>query len=662
MKKWFLYVLIVTGAFANAQSPSFDVYQDSIDHWVDARNYERALRFINKQHPKKKVVSDWLATQKARIFVKSKIKMDSIPTICQKIIGENISEKDSINIYILAKNYEILGHYYYRIRERQQAIQQLKFSALLFDNIDSYESSLYCSNMVGTIYYLDKNYKPALETFYKCLDYFDMHPEMDTNAYIDLKIDVGLVFQALEQYEKSNREYKEALDLIEGESPLQKGNLYNNLGLNYTNLGKKDLALYYLNKSSVEYKKIDHPYISRVYNNIGILHHDYFNDPKTAIEYYNKSLELKGDQPSISIADTKLNIGAALISSDQPNLALKNIKEALAIYREFEFIEGILNSYDLLVSNYQEIGDYKSAFEAQKTITELTDSLTKFQTNLEINSIITSYELKNSEFLREKEEVENEILESYTAQSRVISFSIIGFLIGLSVLFFFLYRNSNQKQKTSLQLAKKDKELSVISSLVKGQENERNRIARELHDSLGNTLAILKNKAQLLRAQDPEILNLVKLAAEEVRTISHDLMPESLLRFGLYDALEDLKKLWELNENIIIDLNVPAEINDHFSDEQTQTIYRILQETIKNAVQHGKATFMVIQFNFEDGDSLNIMIEDNGIGFDPKKRKDGIGLKNIENRVHFLRGFINIESSNNGTQIKISIPVDYTKT
>jgi signal transduction histidine kinase len=202
----------------------------------------------------------------------------------------------------------------------------------------------------------------------------------------------------------------------------------------------------------------------------------------------------------------------------------------------------------------------------------------------------------------------------------------------------------------------------VISSLVKGQENERNRIARELHDSLGNTLAILKNKAQLLRAQDPEILNLVKLAAEEVRTISHDLMPESLLRFGLYDALEDLKKLWELNENIIIDLNVPAEINDHFSDEQTQTIYRILQETIKNAVQHGKATFMVIQFNFEDGDSLNIMIEDNGIGFDPKKRKDGIGLKNIENRVHFLRGFINIESSNNGTQIKISIPVDYTKT
>ncbi|GAB5555970.1 MAG: sensor histidine kinase [Schleiferiaceae bacterium] len=662
MKKWFLYVLIVCGAFANAQSPTFDVYQDSIDHWVDARNYERALRYINKQHPKKKVVSDWLATQKARIFVKSKIKMDSIPTICQKIIGENISEKDSINIYILAKNYEILGHYYYRIRERQQAIQQLKFSALLFDNIDSYESSLYCSNMVGTIYYLDKNYKPALETFYKCLDYFDMHPEMDTNAYIDLKIDVGLVFQALEQYEKSNREYKEALDLIEGESPLQKGNLYNNLGLNYTNLGKKDLALYYLNKSSVEYKKIDHPYISRVYNNIGILHHDYFNDPKTAIEYYNKSLELKGDQPSISIADTKLNIGAALISSDQPNLALKNIKEALAIYREFEFIEGILNSYDLLVSNYQEIGDYKSAFEAQKTITELTDSLTKFQTNLEINSIITSYELKNSEFLREKEEVENEILESYTAQSRVISFSIIGFLIGLSVLFFFLYRNSNQKQKTSLQLAKKDKELSVISSLVKGQENERNRIARELHDSLGNTLAILKNKAQLLRAQDPEILNLVKLAAEEVRTISHDLMPESLLRFGLYDALEDLKKLWELNENIIIDLNVPAEINDHFSDEQTQTIYRILQETIKNAVQHGKATFMVIQFNFEDGDSLNIMIEDNGIGFDPKKRKDGIGLKNIENRVHFLRGFINIESSNNGTQIKISIPVDYAKT
>lgn len=658
MKRWIFIVCFLSVFSSQGQDPTFAEHSDSIDYWVDSRDYQRALKYINNQHPSKKIVSDWLATQKARIFVKGKINLDSIPTICQRIIGENISEKDSLNIYLLAKNYEILGHYYYRMRDRQQAIQQLKFSSLLFDNIQSFESSLYCSNMVGTIYYLDKNYKPALETFYKCLDYFALHPEIDTSAYIDLRIDVGLVFQALEQYEKSNLEYKKALDLIKGESPVQKGNIYNNLGLNYTNLGKKDLALYYLNKSSKEYNKVNHPYISKVYNNIGILHHDFFEDPEKAIEYFEKSLALKGDKPSVSIADTKLNIGAALVSLGRNKEAIQNIKEALAINKQFENIEGILNAYNLLVSTYQDIGEYELALENQKTITTLTDSLNQYQTNLEINSIITSYELKNSEFLREKEEVENEILESYTAQSRVISFSIIGFLVGLSVLFFFLYRNSTQKQKASLQLAKKDKELSVISSLVKGQENERNRIARELHDSLGNTLAILKNKAQLLRAQDPEILNLVKLAAEEVRTISHDLMPESLLRFGLYDALEDLKKLWELNENIIIDLNVPTEINDYFADEETQTIYRIIQETIKNAVQHGKATFMVIQFNFEDDQSLQIMIEDNGIGFDTHSTNEGIGLKNIENRVHFLRGFINIESSNNGTQIKISIPIE----
>ena len=653
-----VFLWVFCGLSAQGQNDGSQ-YLDSIDYWVANKQYREAIKYINRQMPSSALEVNRLATQKARVFIKSKINIDSIPIICQRIIGENIAAKDSMNLYLLAKNYEILGHYYYKKRERQQAIQQLKFSALLLDNIKSYEASIYCSNMVGTIYYLDKNYKLALENFYSCLDYFQIHPSIDSSIYIDLKIDVGLVFQALEHFEKSNVEYKTALDLIQGESPTQKGNLYNNLGLNYTRLGKQDLALYYFNKSSVEYKKINHSYISKVYNNIGVLYHDFYKDHATATEYFNKSLALKGDRPSISVADTKLNIGVALASSNKPKQALASIKEALEIYKSFEYIEGTLNAYSLLVSTYQSLGDFQKALENQKTISALTDSLTKYQTNLEINSIITSYELKNSEFLREKEAVRKDILESNSKRSQVIALSLIGFLVGLSILFFFMYRNTKQKQKVSLQLAKKDKELSIISSLIKGQENERNRIARELHDSLGNTLAILKNKAQLLRAQDPEVIKLVKLAAEEVRTISHDLMSESLLRFGLYDALEDLKKLWEINENIIIDLNVPSEINDRFSDEATQTIYRIIQETIKNTVQHGKATFMVIQFNFENHDrSLSISLEDNGIGFDTTAKAKGIGLKNIENRVHFLRGFINIDSSNNGTQIKISIPVE----
>ncbi len=651
-------VILFTLAFTMVILPAkaeITPLQDSIDFYVGQREPDKALAFI-----KKNMSSDnraFLNTQKARIFIKFRQNIDSIPSLCLNNIGDNINTSDSAIQGYMAKNYEILGHYYYYKKDLIKAIQQLKFAANMYNNVGLYEESMYCRNTAGTIFYLDKDYKNALETFLSCQDYFYTHP-IDTINLIDLKIDIGLVYQALSQFETSNVEYKNALELTDSVHVEQRGNIYNNLGLNYFELGKKDLSLFYYKKALAEYKTIDHSNVSKVYNNLGILYNFQFKDYEKALYYLNKSLELKKENPNISYADTKTNIASALIAKGNFNEALPVLMEALSIYESADFVKGKLNVYDLMVSDYSLSKNYKEAFKYQKLITDLKDSISTYKTNQEISSIISTYEKKESEREQERKLREIQYQETFNNQSRIITFSVMIFFVGATIFFYYLYRQTKNKQKSSMQLARKDKELSIVSSLVKGQENERNRIARELHDSLGNTLAILKNKAQLLKAQDPDVLNLVKMAAEEVRTISHDLMPESLLRFGLYDALEDLKKLWEYNGNVVLDLNVPQDINDYFTGEETQTVYRIIQESIKNGIQHGKANYMVIQFCLENKGMMSIVIEDNGVGFDTSKPKNGIGLKNIENRVLFLQGFINIESTKNGTKLSISIPIE----
>lgn len=653
-KVFFIISLLFTCIILPAKAQTKPL-QDSIDAYLDLREPNKALKFIQANMSAKKRV--FLNTQKARIFLKFKKNVDSVPSICLNNIGENNNNTNSSVQGYIAKNYEILGHYYYYKKDFVRSIQQLNFASNLYDNLGKHEESLYCKNTAGTIFYLNKDYKNALETFLSCEEYFYKNP-IDTINLIDLKIDIGLVYHALNQYEKSNVEHKSALDLTTKSQNLQKGDIYNNLGLNYFELGKRDLSLSCYQKALVEYQAINHKNVSKVYNNLGLLYSFHFKNYEKALFYFNKSLEQKSKSPTISYANTKTNIASALIDKGNIEEAIPVLKEALSIYDAYDHVKGKLNVYNLLVSDYSLSKNYKEAFHYQKIITDLKDSINSFNTNQEIGSIISTYERKENEREVERKLKESEYQETFNNQSRIITFSVMLFFVGATIFFYYLYRQTKNKQKASLQLARKDKELSIVSSLVKGQESERNRIARELHDSLGNTLAILKNKAQILKAQDPDLLGLVKIAAEEVRTISHDLMPESLLRFGLFDALEDLKKLWEYNGKVVVDLNVPADINDYFSPEETQTVYRIIQEAIKNAIQHGKSNYMVIQFLIENKQRISIVIEDNGVGFDTSKPNNGIGLKNIENRVLFLQGFINIESTKNGTKLSISIPIE----
>jgi signal transduction histidine kinase len=212
---------------------------------------------------------------------------------------------------------------------------------------------------------------------------------------------------------------------------------------------------------------------------------------------------------------------------------------------------------------------------------------------------------------------------------------------------------------------KKEKQIQIEFSgqLIQSQEDERKRIASELHDSLGQDLLVIKNLALLNKNKDDqfeEISKTASVALDEVRRISYNLHPYQLDRLGLTKAIKSMFVNIENATKIKFDLNID-DIDGLVSKEKEISIFRIIQECVNNILKHsgaGAATVTVQQIE----NQIRIEIADNGKGFDfesAKEQSKGLGLKNLINRVSLLNGEIDYHSTSEfATFIKIQIPVN----
>ena len=220
-------------------------------------------------------------------------------------------------------------------------------------------------------------------------------------------------------------------------------------------------------------------------------------------------------------------------------------------------------------------------------------------------------------------------------------------------------------------MIEKERETQILRAMVSGEEQERRRIARDLHDGLGANLATVKMRINAVRNSIPRIQEqesynkaeeLVDEACENIREISHNMMPGSLNRYGLEVALQDMcEAIQDSNE---IDLAFIPFGLDKIVDEAVEiNIYRIVQELLKNIVKHADAKEGIVQLTLEDN-KLHIVVEDDGKGFDMESTNvfEGIGMGSIQSRVIYLDGKMDIESSpGKGTTFNIEIPIQTGK-
>ena len=323
---------------------------------------------------------------------------------------------------------------------------------------------------------------------------------------------------------------------------------------------------------------------------------------------------------------------------------------------------------------YAGLGNTALAYQWQKRYSLLSDSI---HTN-SLKSEITALEMKfrNAEHQQKIAALEaasrQAALSGRNTRLTVWLLAAASVLLLAAIVFTVFYSRNNRKlaeqkeinYRQQLKEMEQQQQLATSHAMIEGEERERSRVARDLHDGLGGMLAGVKIKLSGMAAgvngHTPHasldgVISQLDSSVRELRRIARNMMPENLLKFGLETALRDLSESMSTADTDIhfqafgIEKNIPV---------STQvTIYRIVQEALSNAIRHAAASEVVLQCS-QNGDAFFVTVEDNGKGFDTAAQYAGAGLSNIRNRVNYLQGKLDITSSpGDGTTINIELTI-----
>ncbi|MGB7393469.1 MAG: sensor histidine kinase, partial [Pricia sp.] len=257
---------------------------------------------------------------------------------------------------------------------------------------------------------------------------------------------------------------------------------------------------------------------------------------------------------------------------------------------------------------------------------------------------------------------------------------LMGLLIGTLAFLLFIgylfYRNKLRKarkkervQEAEVQLLKQEQQNQIFSAMIEGQEKESKRLAIDLHDGLGGRLSGISLNLSKLDKDEPKkypkqqlqkVMKDLDDSLSELRSIARNMMPETLVKFGLEAALKDYCSSMNGSDTKVtlqfygsdrgIDLN------------QQVTMYRVIHELINNAIKHAKASEVLVQY-MREGNQVDITVEDNGVGFKNEAIEDkspGMGLSNLRTRVAYLKGDLDFQShENEGTTVNVHLTVDH---
>ena len=323
----------------------------------------------------------------------------------------------------------------------------------------------------------------------------------------------------------------------------------------------------------------------------------------------------------------------------------------------------VLELYDITAKAYTELGLYKQANIYKDEYINLSDSL------FNIDRIQTASRLAVRSRMAEKDKeiAQKELALAHSEMTHknknfwIISISIT--LISLIIISILTYINNRNKIKSQ----EKQMEINHLKDTVEGEENERKRLASELHDGLGGILTAIKIHFEILGQRFQQIKNdstyeenikLIDDASIELRKTAHNLAPDLITQHGLVFAIQAFCDRVSSNK-----LNMSFQVLGTDSGNRNTgidlTIYRIVQELIHNIIKHSQASKGLVQIHFIDN-FISITVEDNGIGIPANilKTTNGIGLQNIKARIHSINGSIGFNSKpNKGTSINIEIPV-----
>ncbi|NNC83908.1 MAG: tetratricopeptide repeat protein [Flavobacteriales bacterium] len=327
-------------------------------------------------------------------------------------------------------------------------------------------------------------------------------------------------------------------------------------------------------------------------------------------------------------------------------------EQALEAARSQELERDMAEAHKELHLSYKEIGRIEDALTSLEAFKAYTDKNGAVERNKAIAEVESRYQ--NVQKQKQILEQQNDILalESEKAQVEKQRNIMLGGGLFLGLLAFFGF------QLHRIRKQRNDK-IAFAEALIFAQEEERKRIARDLHDGVGQSLLLIKKQIQTTKDSTEENQKLISETLEEVRSISRDLHPFQLQKFGLTAAIEGMIDKVSSSTELFISKELTP-IDELFSDKEEIHIFRAIQEALNNVVKHAGASAAKVSIT-RAVDRVDIQIQDNGVGFDVDLKKGvskSLGLKTMSERILAIGGSLTIQkNSPKGTKVNIRIPI-----
>jgi len=535
----------------------------------------------------------------------------------KKSIQSNYNSQDWRNLGIAHVN---IANVYVDLNDYPKAIEELNKSLGYFNRVDFKRGMQVVYNNMGAMNIRQQNYEAAIPLLKKGLELANLNQSKAGVALIEQNIGFSLTGlkeynQALEWFEKAE---KTAIETKADDYSF--GEIYNHRSSLDSAMGNFQSALVYRTK----YMRINEKFMGdKVIKEVNELQTKYETQKKEyAISLLNKSDSIK----SLEIANQQLAINQSLFKIAEQKLKLAD-------------------------ANLQIISDSLLLTEQNKQL---------LQAKLD-----SSY--KEEKILRLAEQNRIKELEVGRKNNQIIIVLIsMGFL---ALAIYFVYRRNKLIQEKNYQQKLLEEQKNAAKAVINAEEQERKRIASDLHDGVGQlmsaawmNLQAFKNQIELSNIKGFDLLDksleLVNESCNEVRQVSHNMMPNALLLKGLVKAVQEF--ISQINQQNL-KINLTTEGLNHSLPSHIETVlYRVIQESVNNVIKHAKASKLDISI-IKSTDGIDVMIEDNGIGFNINQlnQNAGIGLSNIQSRIQYLEGTVEWNSSNNnGTLVAIFIPFD----
>lgn len=517
----------------------------------------------------------------------------------------------------------------------------------------------------------------AAATFTSIGDYYGLGNVFDTKGTI--LMEYGSLSEANDSYQQAYNYYSH----IGNEE--RKAAVLNNWAIAEYSRGNVEGAIQKFT-TALEFRMEENPIspidIARLYQGLGECYR-LQGDLDLATRNYLKGYEHRKAANNIGVVESMLSIASMMYDAAERKIDTTSI---LNIIREngFDHSMKLINSAENTPGVGDRIGIQESIMDVKrKRFLLYQDFEAAYELLLRQKQIQEEYKLSESSLEAmadlkvkfEKDQLTIQLLEEEVINQKkqeqvtILIISLAGLFL-ISMIGFLYYQNRVKSAQIELKDAHREQQIVSMRSMLEGQEKERSRIARDLHDGLGNLLSTLKVNIGSLQINFDDTnaqkiygsaSQMIDEACTEVRKIAHEMMPQSLKKLGLRKAIEDLVKKMDATHSFDAEFHVHGS-EQTFDDNTNVMLYRIVQEALNNIVKYANASEVSVQITYSE-EWFDLTIEDDGEGFDPNTvdSEKGMGLKSIAFRTEFIGGTYDINSRPGvGTLVTINIPLNPT--